>query len=966
MNQIDRSDVRILVVDDDPEVLRATARLLEKEGYAVNRADDGEEALRSVEADHPALLLLDRSLPGIDGLEVCRRIKQDPALADIFVVIISGKKTESADRVEGLRTGADDYIARPVDAPELAARVEANVRIVLLNRSLRVQAAKLKKNVEAAQQANAASLNLMEDAVKAQSQLETANQALRSEIAEREQAEKALRLNTSALAAAANAIVITDRNGTVVWANPAFTAMTGYTLAEAVGKNLRELVKSGEHERAFYQQMWETILAGGVWRGELVNRRKDGSVYPEEMTITPVRDSAGAITHFIAIKQDITVPKLADEAMRTNKARLSDAMKLAHLGAWDLDVASDRFTFDELFYEMLRTTADREGGYSMPSARYIERFVHPDDRSLVTAGIRRSAEVPDTDSIRELKHRAIFGDGEIGYLAVRFRILKDAQGRTSKVYGVNQDITKEHASFARISEQAEIINQAPVSIIITDLVGRVIYCNPASARIYGFKKPEEMTDLLPEDIFDSATAGVFAAALAATIRSGTWIGDVSFHARDGRQVTTSYHMSLILDEAGKPKARLSIAVDITEKRQFEEQALRTQRVENLGMLAAGIAHDFNNALAPIVMAGPLLRLQVKDPIGLRMLDIVDQSAARGAALVRQMLSFARGTVGEKALLQASHILREVLDLATSTFPKSILVESHLANDLWPVMSDPTQIQQILLNLCINARDAMPDGGTLMLTAANCTIDSTAAAKIPDGRIGRFIAIEVRDTGTGIQQDVLEKIWEPFFTTKSAGKGTGLGLSTVRSIVRQNDGFATVATSTNSRDGHGTVFTIYLPAAVDGIVGGDAGPKGKLPQSGRGELILLVDDETSVCEMGAKILTQHGYRAIAASNGSEAITAFGLHASEVRLLLTDLDMPSLGGRELSIALRRLRPDLPVIVMSGGITQTDPRYDEYATAYIPKPFTVESLLSIVRQTLDEAGAGVPPAALPMVEA
>ena len=743
-------------MDDDPEVLRDTARLLEKEGYAIKRAADGEEALRSVEADHPALLLLDRSLPGIDGLEVCRRIKEDPALADIFVIIISGKKIESADQVEGLRTGAARLYRSSCRHARTGRPGEADIRIVLLNRSLRLQAVELKKNIEAALHANAASLNLTEDAVEAQSQLETAIQELRSEIVERERAEKSLRLNTIALTAAANAIVITDRSGAVVWANPSFTTMTGYTLAEAVGKNLRELVKSGQHKRVFYKQMWETILAGGVWRGELVNRRKDGSLYPEEMTITPVRDSAEAITHFIAIKQDITVPKLADEAMRTNKARLSDAMKLAHLGAWDLDVASDRFTFDELFYIMLRTTADREGGYSMSSARYIERFVHPDDRALVAAGIRRPAEVPDTDYIREVRHRAIFGDGEIGYLAVRFRVMEDAQGRTSKVYGVNQDITKEHASFARIREQAEIINQAPVSIIITDLVGRIIYCNPASARIYGFKRPEEMIGLLPEDIFDSAAAGAFAAALAATIRTGTWIGEVSFHARDGRQVRTSYHMSLILDEAGKPKARLSIAVDITEKRQFEEQALRTQRVENLGMLAAGIAHDFNNALAPIVMAGPLLRMQVKDPIGLRMLDIVDQSAVRGAALVRQMLSFARGTIGDKTLLQASHILHEVLDLAVSTFPKSILVESHLANDLWPVMSDPTQIQQILLNLCINARDAMPDGGTLTLTAANCTIDSTAAAKIPDGRAGRFIAVEVRDTGTGIQPDGLKR------------------------------------------------------------------------------------------------------------------------------------------------------------------------------------------------------------------
>jgi CheY-like chemotaxis protein len=358
------------------------------------------------------------------------------------------------------------------------------------------------------------------------------------------------------------------------------------------------------------------------------------------------------------------------------------------------------------------------------------------------------------------------------------------------------------------------------------------------------------------------------------------------------------------------------------------------------------------------MAGALLRIKNADPSSQHMLDIVEQSSARGAALVRQMLSFARGKLGEKKLVQLSHMLREVVDLAESTFPKSIRVESHLPNDLWTVTCDPSQIHQVFLNLCINARDAMPEGGELTLTAANRTLNAAEAAKIPDGRPGSFLKIEVRDTGTGIAPEVLERIWEPFFTTKAAGKGTGLGLSTVRSIVAHHEGFATVATSTKGGGGRGTLFTVYLPAVVEGTAKGDGSSSGHPFHRGAGELILLVDDEKSVCEMGAKILAHHGYRTITATDGANAIAVFTPRALEVRLVLTDLQMPNLDGLALAAALHILNPALPIIAMSGGIIQSDERHKAIVTAYLPKPFEAKALLSIVRRTLDDARSAANP--------
>lgn len=265
-----------------------------------------------------------------------------------------------------------------------------------------------------------------------------------------------------------------------------------------------------------------------------------------------------------------------------------------------------------------------------------------------------------------------------------------------------------------------------------------------------------------------------------------------------------------------------------------------------------------------------------------------------------------------------------------------------------MQANPTEIHQIFLNLCVNARDAMPQGGALTLTAANGVLDAAAAAEITGAQPGVYLTVEVRDTGTGIPPEVLARIWEPFFTTKGEGKGTGLGLSTVHGIVENHRGFVTVQT----RVGQGTAFTVYLPAAESATGAGGPDARAVQPRRGEGELILVVDDEEPVRELTASILTRHGYRVVTASDGAEAIAVFAPRAAEVRLLLTDTDMPMLGGPALAAALRRLKPGLPVVSMSGVDQENSAAQKENTTARLAKPFHAEALLSIVRCTLDEA--------------
>ncbi|MBI4622004.1 MAG: response regulator [Verrucomicrobia bacterium] len=504
-------------------------------------------------------------------------------------------------------------------------------------------------------------------------------------------------------------------------------------------------------------------------------------------------------------------------------------------------------------------------------------------------------------------------------------------------------------SEARFHQLAEHSNE--VFWFVTLRPEKIAYVSPAVEKIWGLPAEQFYEDarrwlkaIHPDEqpvvraTFDAVLAGAsarFEVEYRVVRPDGAvrWVLDTGTGIRNGRGEIVSIG---------------GVARDITERKEAGELMLRAQRLENIGMLAAGIAHDFNNALAPIIMAGPLVRQHVSNSSGLSLLDMMEKSAERSAGLVRQLLSFARGASGQSQLLQVRHVLQEVIDLAGATFPKSIRVESHLPGDLWPVQANPTQLHQIFLNLCVNARDAMPQGGNLTLTAANRALDAAAAAGIAGAQPGAFLAIEVRDTGTGIPPEVLARIWEPFYTTMGEGTGTGLGLSTVHGIVQNHRGFVTVQT----RVGHGTAFTVYLPAAEGATGGGEPGARAVQPRRGEGELILVVDDEEPVRLLTASILTGHGYRVVTARDGAEAIAVFAPRAAEVRLLLTDSDMPMLGGPALAAALRRLKPALPVVSMSGADSRVSAAHQEFTTAFLAKPFQAEALLSLVRRTLDEA--------------
>ena len=402
------------------------------------------------------------------------------------------------------------------------------------------------------------------------------------------------------------------------------------------------------------------------------------------------------------------------------------------------------------------------------------------------------------------------------------------------------------------------------------------------------------------------------------------------------------------DEVRRGTARTGGADSVAKKR-LDEQYLRTQRLESIGMLASGIAHDLNNVLAPIILAAPVLREHATNPDDLRMIMSLEKSAERGVELVRQILTFAHGAGGAQERVEVKDLLQEALAVTSETFPKNIRMEHSFPANLWPIMADPTQIHQVLLNLCVNARDAMPAGGTLSISAENCLLDEVSSRKIDGARPGAWIVLHVEDSGMGIPAETLTHIWEPFFTTKEAGKGTGLGLSTVKSIVENHNGFISLKTQA----GRGTTFRVYLPVAeASGKKGGIEMVPAK-GERGHGELVLVVDDEPQIRDITAAMLSRNGYRVLTASDGAEAVALFATRCGEINVLITDLVMPNIDGAALANIAQHLNPSVKILAMSGlSSAGRSGKMERYGGAFLFKPFKIQALLDAVNNLLHPA--------------
>lgn len=758
------------------------------------------------------------------------------------------------------------------------------------------------------------------------------------DITEQQVAEQALRASekqfASAFEHAAIGMALVAQDGRFIRVNRSLCSMLGYSEVELLSEsfqnithpddldadvgNLRQLL---EGTGSSYQMEKRYIHRAGHWVWAL-------------LSVSLVKDDASRPLHFISQIQDITERKNAESEIRRTSELLRSVAEGMPAAVFVKDLQGR--------YLMTNRLADQFAG--IPGSEVLGR----DD--LEVFGGKEAEEVMAFDqqvmrsrTTETFEETLALGGRKREYLTTKAPYF-DGEGNVIGIIGISRDISQRKIAENKIREQATLLDKSRDAIFVRDLRNRVVYWNQSAERLYGWTSEEAVGRSLGELLYPNES--VLDAATASTLERGEWVGQIQPRTKGGKIKTVEGHWSLVLDNQGRPESILSIETDITERRFMELQFLRAQRLESIGTLAGGIAHDLNNVLAPIMMSIDLLRGYVDNQRGKEILDMVASSAKRGAEMVSQVLTFAKGAETTASDVSAMDVIRDVVRIVDETFPKNIRASSEIVPDLWAFHGDETQIHQVLLNLCLNARDAMPSGGRLVVGATNVVIDEHYAGMNLEASEGPYLMIQIEDTGQGMSSEVIEKLFDPFFTTKEPGQGTGLGLSTSLAIVKGHGGFIRVY----SEPGAGSVFRIYLPAVV-GVEADVPKPKHECPVAdGGGEVVLVVDDEESIRKICKETLEKHGYRVLLAENGRVALSVYREHAGEVSMVLTDMMMPEWDGLRTMRELRLLDPEIRIICAS-GIGANGTVAAEEDAHFLAKPFTAVTLLAAIRNCLDE---------------
>jgi len=513
------------------------------------------------------------------------------------------------------------------------------------------------------------------------------------------------------------------------------------------------------------------------------------------------------------------------------------------------------------------------------------------------------------------------------------------------------DETEKRRTLDNLQLMHDAVQAAPVGWVVTDPAGMIEWVNPGFTALTGYTAAEAVGQN-PRVLKSGRHPPEFYAEMWATIKRGeVWSGEMFNQRKDGGLYHEHMTIAPVRDTAGEIAHFVAMKQDITERKDLEQQLARAQRLESIGLLASGIAHDLNNIFAPISLSLELLRLKYPAADGQKTLDLISGSVQRGAGIVRQVLTFARGIDSERVPLQPKYLVRELANILQETLPRQIRIETRVEDGLQSIEGDSIQLHQVLLNLAINARDAMPGGGTLSLRAENTLVDAARAARNPRLKPGPHVAITVADTGTGIPSEALEHMFEPFYTTKPRGKGTGLGLSTVYGIVRNHGGGVEVSTKL----GAGSEFTVLLPAAGQSEAKPKSAPPMPVPLDGAGRRVLVVDDEEPIRLITLHTLQRHGFVVEVAVDGVEALEIFRIDPVRFAAVITDLMMPRMNGRELAREIRRLAPTLPIIASSGLTEENADETPEMPLStlgvkvILHKPYTEAELLAALRREL-----------------
>ncbi|WXG42233.1 MAG: PAS domain S-box protein [Candidatus Freyarchaeum deiterrae] len=766
-------------------------------------------------------------------------------------------------------------------------------------------------------------------------ELTRANEALKAEIEELKQAEKKLHEASlyprSLIEASLDPLVTISVEGKITDVNRATELVTGLSRDQLIGQDFSDYFTEPDKARAGYQQVF---TEGFVRDYPLAIRHISGRITEVLYNATVYKNEAGEIQGVFAAARDITERKQAEEKLHAASLYARSLIE-ASLDPLVTINAEGKITDVNKATEEV-TGVPRE---QLIGSDFSDYFTEPKKAEegylkVFTEGLVR-------DYPLAIRHKS----GKITDVLYNATVYRNDAGEIQGVFAAARDITERKQAEERVREQAELLDEAHDAITVRNLENCIIYWNKGAEQMYGWTA-EEVIGRKANEFLYKEDAPPSAGALKTVIERGEWSGELHQVTKDGKEIIVDSHWTLMRDSEGNLKSIMAINTDITDKKNLETQMLRAQRMESIGTLAGGIAHDLNNVLTPITLSLQLLQEKLTDNKDKEILEILQNSAQRGSDLVRQVLLFTRGIESERKPIQPRSLITEVEKIMEETFPKSIEIRRRIPSDLSIISGDATQLHQVLMNLCVNARDAMPDGGILEISADNDYIDEEYARLHLEAKVGNYVVISVSDTGTGMPLEVRNRLFEPFFTTKERGKGTGLGLSTALAIVKNHGGFINVYSEVRK----GSVFKVYLPAIIETepMRAEKLQPK---RVKGHGELILVVDDESPICNVTCSILESNGYKAISAKDGAEAVAVFVENKNAVKIILMDMAMPIMDGAMGIKAIRKVDPKAKIIAVSGLPANGKlASVSESVNAFLAKPYTTERLLKTIDDILN----------------
>ncbi len=727
-------------------------------------------------------------------------------------------------------------------------------------------------------------------------------------------------------------------DGRVLTANPALAHIYGYASAAELLEIKNQLYVDPQR-RVDFTCLLEKDQVVREFESEI--KCKDGARKWISETACKVTRRDGSLLHYQGFVVDITVRRNAEEALRKSEENFRSVFANAPVGIFQSNA-------DQLV--VANPALAKMFGYGSPeemaarAALAESFFVQPDERRMM---VREAAESGQYTQ-REVEYRR--KDGSFFTANIRLRAVCDEAGKVRFVEGFVEDVTQRNRVEAELLKASRALEQSPVTIVITDLAGKIEYVNAAFTQLTGYSR-EEALGKNPNLLKSGKMPTEDYKQLWNTVLAGRdWRGEFLNKAKDGRLFWESAVISPIKDTKGRITHLLAVKEDVTHRKQLEEQLRQAQKMEAIGQLAGGIAHDFNNILAAMTMhlsmmqQNPLLTMDLKESLA-----EVENETTRAANLTRQLLTFSRRQVARAAPLDLTGLIHDLLRMLRRLLGENIeVLFSNSCGPAW-VRADAGMMEQVVMNLCINARDAMPKGGTL--TLCNTLVELKGESKPDsDSRPGNFVCLAIGDTGCGMDETILSKIFEPFFSTKEVGKGTGLGLATVYGIVKQHGGWVEV----ESKVGEGSLFRVYLPACAKPSQGASVACVEE-KNSGGSETILLVEDEAQVRRTVGLFLRKLGYAVLEAANGLEAIKVWQDHHQTISLLFSDMVMPgSISGLDLAQALRKEKPSLKVIISSGYSDDlAESSVPEQGIHYLPKPFRSADMAKIIRHCLDNGG-------------